>query len=129
MYKWSKKVEEHSAHDLYSAYNGMLALRERTYRLMDGYDYILLPAVPVPAYAAELPAADWEDIFAPWAHTFLFNMTEQPGSSINCGYTEAGLPIGLQIVGKRFDDLGVLQMSRLYEQTRPASAVRDWPQL
>ena len=47
------------------------------------------------------------------------------GVSINCGYTASGLPIGLQIVGHRFDDLGVLQVSRAWEQMRPAQ--RPWP--
>ena len=39
-------------------------------------------------------------------------MSEQPAASINCGWTRAGLPIGLQIAGKRHDDLGVLQVAR-----------------
>jgi aspartyl-tRNA(Asn)/glutamyl-tRNA(Gln) amidotransferase subunit A len=56
-----------------------------------------------------------------------FNMTEQPAASINCGYTEEGLPIGLQIVGRRFDDLGVLRVSRAYERLRPTQ--RPWPRV
>ena len=47
-------------------------------------------------------------------------MSEQPAASINCGYTASGLPIGLQIVGQRHDDLGVLQVARAWEQMRPA---------
>ena len=53
-------------------------------------------------------------------------MSEQPAASINCGYTGAGLPIGLQIVGQRFDDLGVLQVSRAFELMRGGQ--RPWPQ-
>ena len=53
-------------------------------------------------------------------------MSEQPAASINCGYTTSGLPIGLQIVGKRFDDLGVLQMARAWERLRPTQ--RAWPE-
>ena len=52
-------------------------------------------------------------------------MSEQPAASIDCGQTGAGLPIGLQIVGKRFDDVGVLQIARAYERLRPAP--RPWP--
>ena len=48
-----------------------------------------------------------------------------PISSINCGYTSTGLPIGLQIAGRRFDDLGVLQVARAFEQIREAQ--RPWP--
>jgi Asp-tRNA(Asn)/Glu-tRNA(Gln) amidotransferase A subunit family amidase len=53
-------------------------------------------------------------------------MSEQPAASINCGYSASGLPIGLQIVGRRFDDLGVLQVSRAYELLRGAQL--PWPQ-
>jgi aspartyl-tRNA(Asn)/glutamyl-tRNA(Gln) amidotransferase subunit A len=52
-------------------------------------------------------------------------MTQQPSASINCGYTAGGLPIGLQIVGRRFDDLGVLRLAAAYEKMRPAQ--RPWP--
>jgi Asp-tRNA(Asn)/Glu-tRNA(Gln) amidotransferase A subunit family amidase len=53
-------------------------------------------------------------------------MSEQPASSINCGYTAGGLPIGLQIAGQRFDDLGVLQVSHAFELIRDAQ--HPWPQ-
>jgi aspartyl-tRNA(Asn)/glutamyl-tRNA(Gln) amidotransferase subunit A len=53
-------------------------------------------------------------------------MSEQPAASINCGYTSAGMPIGLQIAGQRFDDLGVLQVARAFELIRDVQ--RPWPQ-
>ena len=53
--------------------------------------------------------------------TVAFNMCEQPAASINCGYDSDGLPIGLQIIGRRFDDLGVLQVARAFEAMRPAT--------
>ena len=53
-------------------------------------------------------------------------MSEQPAVSLNAGYTAAGLPIGLQIVGQRFDDLGVLRLARAWERMRPAQ--RPWPE-
>jgi Asp-tRNA(Asn)/Glu-tRNA(Gln) amidotransferase A subunit family amidase len=43
-------------------------------------------------------------------------MTEQPAASVNCGFTSAGLPIGLQIVGPRFDDVGVLRAAHAFQQ-------------
>ena len=46
-------------------------------------------------------------------------------ASVNCGYTRTGLPIGLQIAGKRFDDLGVLQVARAFESIRDPQ--RPWP--
>jgi aspartyl-tRNA(Asn)/glutamyl-tRNA(Gln) amidotransferase subunit A len=56
-----------------------------------------------------------------------YNMSEQPAASIQCGYTTDGLPIGLQIAGRRFDDLGVLQVSRAFELLR--DPLRAWPQV
>ena len=48
-----------------------------------------------------------------------FNMTGQPASSVPCGFTKDGLPIGLQIVGRRFDDATVLRASAAFERARP----------
>jgi aspartyl-tRNA(Asn)/glutamyl-tRNA(Gln) amidotransferase subunit A len=80
------------------------------------------------AFDAELPSPT-NDPLRPLEHiafTVPFNMSEQPAASINCGYTQTGLPIGLQIAGHRFDDLGVLQLSRAVEVLRGPQ--RPWPQ-
>ena len=82
---------------------------------------------PVPAFAAELasPIHDPERPFEHIGYTVAFNMSEQPAASINAGYTSAGLPIGLQIVGQRFDDVGVLRLGRAFEDLRGPQ--RPWP--
>jgi len=60
-----------------------------------------------------------------WAEfSYPFNLSQVPAASIPCGFTAAGLPVGLQIVGRRFDDLGVLQMSAAFEAARPWAAAR-----
>ena len=51
--------------------------------------------------------------------TYPFNLTGHPAVSVPCGFTQTGLPIGLQIVGPRFDDIGVLRAARALEQIRP----------
>jgi aspartyl-tRNA(Asn)/glutamyl-tRNA(Gln) amidotransferase subunit A len=43
---------------------------------------------------------------------------------VPCGFTRDGLPVGLQIAGRRFDDLGVLQMSAAFEAARPWAGKR-----
>ena len=53
-------------------------------------------------------------------------MSEQPAASINWSYSAEGLPIGVQVIGRRFDDAGVLRLSRLLEKLRPAQ--RGWPE-
>jgi len=55
-----------------------------------------------------------------------YNMSEQPAASINCGYTKDGKPIGLQIAGHRFDDGGVMRLSRWFEQARGPQ--KAWPE-
>ena len=93
-----------------------------------GYDYILSPTSPVHAAAAEDPSPT-NDPLRGLEHigfTVPYNMSEQPAASINCGYSRSGMPIGLQIAGQRFDDLGVMQVSRAFELLRgPQHA---WPE-
>lgn len=116
--RWTNPAVTMTARDLYAAFNALMAMRERAMLLIRDVDFLLLPTVACAPYDAGLPGLDDERIFAPWAYTFLFNLTEQPASSIPCGHFSDGLPIGLQIVGQRFGDAGVLAMSRLYETLR-----------
>jgi aspartyl-tRNA(Asn)/glutamyl-tRNA(Gln) amidotransferase subunit A len=59
-----------------------------------------------------------------------YNMSGQPAASLNCGFTADGRPIGLQIAGQRFDEAGVIWMSKLFEDIKPASAtITSWPRI
>ena len=59
--------------------------------------------------------------------TAAFNATGQPASSVPAGFTRAGLPVGLQLVGRRYDDWNVLRASKTYEDMAPW---RDkWPKM
>jgi aspartyl-tRNA(Asn)/glutamyl-tRNA(Gln) amidotransferase subunit A len=107
--------------------NNYMAIRAATVKATHAFDYVLSPVSPVPTYRA-----DWEtptnDVSRPLEHisfTMPYNMSEQPAASINCGYTQAGKPIGLQIAGRRFDDLGVMRLSRWFESARGAQ--KKWP--
>jgi aspartyl-tRNA(Asn)/glutamyl-tRNA(Gln) amidotransferase subunit A len=51
--------------------------------------------------------------------TYPFNLSGHPAASIPCGWSNDGLPIGMQIVGKRFDELLILQISKIFEQIAP----------
>ena len=85
-------------------------------------DILLLPAVPIDPFAAELDGpADMDPLPAvPWARwtpfSYPFNLTGQPAASIPCGWSDAGYPVGLQVVGKRFDDATVLQFCAAWER-------------
>ena len=90
----------------------------------EDWDFLLTPSVSVAAFPAEKlmpdhwPHHDWDWVsWAEFSHPF--NMSWNPAASVPCGFTAEGLPVGLQIVGKRFDDLGVLQASAAFEQAQP----------
>ncbi len=51
--------------------------------------------------------------------TYPFNITGQPAASVPCGWTDDGFPVGLQIVGRRFDDVTVLRAAAAFEQASP----------
>ncbi|MFX0004744.1 MAG: amidase [Candidatus Hermodarchaeota archaeon] len=53
------------------------------------------------------------------AFTYPFNFSGHPAASIPCGWSKEGMPIGMQIVGKRFDELTILQVSRIFEDIAP----------
>jgi aspartyl-tRNA(Asn)/glutamyl-tRNA(Gln) amidotransferase subunit A len=92
------------------------------------YDYILSPTSPVHAAPAGDPSPTNDPLHGleHIGFTVPYNMSEQPAASINCGYSASGMPIGLQIAGQRFDDLGVLQVSRAFELLRGPQ--RAWPE-
>lgn len=124
---WVGAARTYSAMDVYTGQDQMMRMKDAARDLFQGLDFILSPTSPGPAFPAEW-ASPVDDPARPFEHiafTVAWNMSDHPASSINCGYTDDGLPIGLQIVGRRFDDLGVLRLSRTYEQIRPAQ--RPWP--
>ncbi len=124
---WARGGEGLSGERVFRGYSMMGAMREAAVQACARFDMLLSPTAPIAAFPAEFagPTNDPATPFEHIAFTLPFNMSEQPAASINCGYTAGGLPIGLQIVGRRFDDLGVLQVARAFEQLRPAQ--RPWP--
>ena len=51
--------------------------------------------------------------------TIAFNVTGSPAMSLCCGYSDAGLPLSMQLVGKRFDEATVLRLADAYERATP----------
>jgi aspartyl-tRNA(Asn)/glutamyl-tRNA(Gln) amidotransferase subunit A len=99
------------------------------HNFFEDWDFLLTPAVSVAAFPAtqlqpdHWPQHPWD--WLSWAEfSYPFNLSQNPAASVPCGFTADGLPVGLQIVGKRFDDLGVLQMSAAFEAARPWASAR-----
>ena len=86
------------------------------------YDLLVTPTLAVPAfevgqlYPDAAKGKSWTD-WTPF--TYPFNLTQQPAASIPCGFTRAGLPVGLQIVGPKYADALVLRAARAFETARP----------
>ncbi len=125
--QWAHSAAGLSGAQVFAAFSQFHATRVATVRACQPFDYVLSPTAPVSAFAAELPSPT-NDPLRPLEHigfTVPYNMSEQPAAAINCGYTGKGLPIGLQIAGRRFDDLGVLQVARAFELLRDPQ--QPWP--
>ncbi len=125
---WCRGGADISGAQVIRTVNNYMAIRSVTTRATQPFDYVLSPASPVPTYPAE-----WEtptnDVKRPLEHisfTMPYNMSEQPAASINCAFTKEGKPIGLQIAGRRFDDLGVMRLSRWFEEARGPQ--KAWPE-
>jgi aspartyl-tRNA(Asn)/glutamyl-tRNA(Gln) amidotransferase subunit A len=124
----SWRAAQFSGRDVIQAYTLVMAMREAAIAATRPFDFILSPTSPILPYEAELPAPgnDPRNALPHIAFTVPYNMSEQPAASINWSYSDEGLPIGVQVIGRRFDDVGVLKLCLLMEQLRPAQ--RPWPQ-
>jgi aspartyl-tRNA(Asn)/glutamyl-tRNA(Gln) amidotransferase subunit A len=125
--KWAEAGAKLSGVDVVRGFNATMAIRTAAAKLFADIDYLISPVSPVVNFAAEL-AAPINDPNRPFEHicyTVPWNMSENPAASINGGYDKKGFPIGVQIVGRRFDDIGVLAMAKAFEGLRGAQ--RPWP--
>jgi aspartyl-tRNA(Asn)/glutamyl-tRNA(Gln) amidotransferase subunit A len=114
----------HSADEYLVMRARKLAYVQQIHEFMQDYDLLLTPAVSVAAFPADLlQPADWPQHawdWLSWAEfSYPFNMSGNPAASIPCGFTADGLPVGVQIVGKRTDELTVLRAAAAYESAKP----------
>lgn len=108
-----------------------ITMRERKFAyvaeistFLEDWDYLITPVASVAAFdvnrvrPAHWPEHAWD--WLAWSEfLYPFNMSSHPAASVPCGMTRDGLPVGLQIVGRRFDDLGVLQAAAAFEEAVP----------
>jgi aspartyl-tRNA(Asn)/glutamyl-tRNA(Gln) amidotransferase subunit A len=127
IYKWAEGGAKLSGVDVVRGFNATLAIRTAAAKLFCDVDYVISPVSPVVNFAAEL-ASPINDPAKPFEHicyTVPWNMAENPAVSINGGYDAKGFPIGVQIIGRRFDDIGVLRMAKAFEGLRGPQ--KPWP--
>jgi aspartyl-tRNA(Asn)/glutamyl-tRNA(Gln) amidotransferase subunit A len=122
------RARNFSGRDVIEAYGLVMAMREAAVAACQPYDFVVSPVSPILPYEAESPAPgnDPHDALPHIAFTVPYNMSEQPAASLNWSFSADGLPIGVQLVGRRFDDLGVLRLAHALERLRPAQ--KPWPE-
>lgn len=125
---WVHGGKDVSGMTLMRCINRKLEVRKLTQLATEKFDLVLSPVSPVPTYPVDwpMPSNDVTRAMDHIAFTVPYNMSEQPALSINAGFTLDGKPIGVQISGRRFCDLEVLQAAAWYESARPPSAQPDW---
>ena len=108
-------------------YLGATATRAAIGRTMgefhEHFDLLVTPTMPIAAFEAgvEVPPGSGATRWTEWTRfTYPFNMTQQPAANVPCGFTAAGLPVGLQVVGPRHADARVLAACAAFEQARQA---------
>jgi aspartyl-tRNA(Asn)/glutamyl-tRNA(Gln) amidotransferase subunit A len=82
-------------------------------------DFIVTPTSPSPAFKIGEKVEDPLQMYLSDIFTISVNLAGLPAISIPCGFSLKGLPIGFQIIGKPFDEKGILQLAYAYEQSTP----------
>ena len=109
---------DYSAADYLDAMATRMTLGARMADFHQTYDLLITPTTPIPAFAAgrDSPPGWHSPDWTSWTpYTYPFNMTQQPALSIPCGLTDSGLPVGVQIVGARFEDRLVIRAGAAVE--------------
>lgn len=97
-----------------------------------GLDLLVTPQMPITAFEAgrEVPQGQAEGRWWTWSpYTYPFNLTQQPAATVPCGRAADGLPVALQFVGRRFDDLTVLRAAAAWEAAHPFDPLWQVPQV
>ncbi|MET0606250.1 MAG: amidase, partial [Beijerinckiaceae bacterium] len=122
------RAKDFSGPDVMSAYGQIMAMREAAVNALGAFDFLISPTSPILPYDASA-ASPGNDPRAPFPHiafTVPFSVSEQPAASVNWRASKEGLPLGVQVIGQRFDDLGVLRLCHAIEELRPEQ--KAWPE-
>ncbi|WP_240654124.1 amidase [Streptomyces sp. AcE210] len=127
--QWCQEGADVPGTKVLRCYQQIMRIQEQTVAATLPYDLVLSPTAPVAAFPADQPMPFMGEGKTMYhiGFTAPYNMSGQPAATVNCGFTTDRRPIGVQISGRRFDDLGVLRAAAWYERNRPAGAVPHWP--
>ena len=121
--RWEAEVgEKQSAMDVAIAETRRAKICQSFNKFLEKYEFLVLPVTQVLPFPVEIPYPteingikmnsylEWMEI------VYAITLTGLPAISVPCAFTKDGIPVGLQIVGRRNDDLGVLQLAHAFEQ-------------
>ena len=97
-------------------------LYHRVREFMEQYEFLILPVSQVPPfdvkqrYVREINGVQMETYLDWMRSCYYISVTGLPAISVPCGFTPEGLPVGVQIVGRHQNELGVLQLAYAFEQ-------------
>ncbi|MFI9509672.1 amidase [Nocardia sp. NPDC052566] len=125
---WCSGAENLGAAAIFDGYSQFDAMSVAVDRRLDLVDFLITPTSPVTTWPIEQVAPEDNPIlpFRHIAFTVPFNPAGHPAISMDCGRAADGTAIGVQLVGRRFDDVRVLQLATAFEQARPPQPA--WPQ-
>ncbi len=122
-----RKAQDLSLADYLNAIKARAAFACQVHDLFARYDLLITPTLPVLPFDADMtgPEGELENPASavPWASwtpfTYPFNLSGNPAANLPCGFSDTGLPIGMQVVGARFADADVLQFCAAVESFMP----------
>ncbi|TSA51801.1 MAG: amidase [Actinobacteria bacterium] len=128
VHAWLSKGEGVGSEQLMRSFNRILEVRKVTQAATEKFDFVLSPVAPCLTFPVNLamPSNDPDHSLSNVAFTLPFNLSDQPAASINAGVAPDGRHVGLQISGRRFKDLEVLEASAWFERHRSVDAQPEW---
>ncbi len=87
-------------------------------KIFETFDFVLSPVAPTTAYAFGANDKNPVEMYLGDIYTVPINIAGVPGLSVNCGFDKNHLPIGMQLVGKAFDERTILSAGHAFEQTK-----------
>ncbi len=132
LHQFVTKRKDLYARDYMKGMENRRMLIVQVHEFFEDFDLLITPTMAIPPFqhpkdmseyphtvnGVEVGSQGWHPF------TFPFNLTGQPAATVPCGFTDNGLPLGLQIVGRKFEDLLVMQASAAFEEARPWAGIR-----
>jgi aspartyl-tRNA(Asn)/glutamyl-tRNA(Gln) amidotransferase subunit A len=117
----AERAQKTSAATLLAAIDGRIKLALTAAEFFTRFDLLVGPVMPIPPFSVDhdVPEGFADDDWSWCPYTYIWNMTGQPAASVPIGFTEAGLPVGVQIIGRHGEEATILRAAAAIECRRP----------